>query len=341
MFHSIGIDVSKATLQVYIPIKDENISVKNTTKSINALYSKLKKYYKKESKDLLFVFEPTGTYSSLLQHFCANKGIYAFIVNPRQSNNFAKALDNRSKSDIIDAEMLSKMYIMAKPGEIAKPVINEAHETLKEILSLYKLFQKQRNALSNHLEAIEAKQNNSLIIRRLRKELARMKKQEDDLLKEMLDIIHSDERLFNHFNNIKSIKGLGDISAIALLHLFLSYPESNRQQITALCGLDPIEISSGTSVQKRSRISKKGNAVYRSILFMPVLSSIVHNPYIKAFYDRLKDNGKQSTLAQIAVMRKLVLIAHSLYKNNQMFNAALYEKRVAWNKEHNVISDSF
>lgn len=337
MFHSIGIDVSKATLQVYIPIKDENISIKNSSKSITALYSKLKKYYKKETKDLIFVFEPTGTYSSLLQHYCADKGIPAFIVNPRQSHNFAKALDNRSKSDIIDAQMLSKMYIMARPGEIAIPVINKTQETINELLSLYKLLQKHRNALSNHLEAIEAKQNSSLIIRRLRKELLHIKKQEDDLLTEMIEIIHSNKDLLDHFNNIKSIKGLGDISAIALLHLFLSYPRSNRQQITALCGLDAIETSSGTSLQKRSRISKKGNSIYRSILFMPVLSSTVHNPYIKAFYDRLKSNGKPSTLAQIAVMRKLILIAHSLYKNNQVFDNELYEKRVAWNKENNVL----
>ena len=337
MFHSIGIDVSKATLQVYIPIKDENISIKNSSKSIASLYSKLKKYYKKEVKDLIFVFEPTGTYSSLLKQFCADKRIPAFIVNPRQSNNFAKALDNRSKSDIIDAQMLSKMYIMAKPGEIAIPVINKTQETIKELLSLYKLLQKHRNAFSNHLEAIEVKQNSSLIIKRLRKELVRIRKQEGDLLEEMLDIIHSDDDLSNHFNNIRSIKGLGDISTIALLHLFLSYPHSNRQQITALCGLDAIETTSGTSLQKRSRISKKGNALYRSILFMPVLCSTVHNPYIKAFYNHLKDNGKPSTLAQIAVMRKLILIAHSLYKNNQVFDNELYEKRVAWNKEDHVL----
>jgi transposase len=72
---------------------------------------------------------------------------------------------------------------------------------------------------------------------------------------------------------------------------------------------------------------------------MPVLSTVVHNPYIKAFYDRLKTNGKHSTLAQIAVMRKTMLIAHSLFKNNQKFDNALYEKRIQWNqKMHDKIS---
>jgi transposase len=335
MFHSIGIDVSKATLQVYIPIKDENISIDNSLKSIKALYSKLKKYYKKESKDLIFVFEPTGTYSSVLKHFCADKDITAFIVNPRQSANFAKALDNRSKSDIIDAEMLSKMAMMARSDDIAVPVIDEVQETLKEMLTLYKLLQKQRTALSNHLEALEAKKRITLITKKVHKEVKRMKQQEEELVDEMLTLINADEKLSRDLKNITSFVGIGDLAGIALLHLFISYPEANRQQISALSGLDPIETTSGTSLNRRSRISKRGNSIYRSILFMPVLVSTRLNPHMKAFYDRLKANNKHSTVAHIAVMRKMILITHSLYKTNQIFDSELYEKRVAWYHEKN------
>ncbi len=144
----------------------------------------------------------------------------------------------------------------------------------------------------------------------------------------MIKIIESDEELSQKFEYIKSIKGIGNKAAIALIHLFITYPDANRQEIVALCGLDAIENSSGTSVQRRNRISKKGSAIYRNILFMPVLSAIRFNPYMKRFYDRLKENSKQSTLAQIAVMRKLILIAHSLFKNNVKFDNALYEKRI-------------
>ena len=66
---------------------------------------------------------------------------------------------------------------------------------------------------------------------------------------------------------------------------------------------------------------------------MPILSSVVvNNKYIKLFYDRLKENGKHSTVAQITVMRKIILITHSLYKNKQVFNNDIYEKRIGWNK---------
>ena len=48
-----------------------------------------------------------GIYSSVLKHYCADKKLSAFIVNPGQSNNFAKALNNRSKSDIIDVKKVA------------------------------------------------------------------------------------------------------------------------------------------------------------------------------------------------------------------------------------------
>jgi len=254
------------------------------------------------------------------------------MVNPRQSANFAKALDNRSKSDIIDARMLYQFHIMAEPGDIAVPVIDEVQESLGEVLSYYKLLQKQRNGFSNHLASLESKQGSSFIIKQLKKEIKQLKLQKEKIIQKMKQLIDSDPSLSEGFENIKSIKGIGDMAGIALIHLFITYPEANRQQLTALSGLDAIEITSGTSIQRRSRISKKGNAIYRGILFMPVLSAIRSNPYMQAFYDRLKDNGKHSTLAQIAVMRKMMLIAHSLYKNNQKFDNELYEKRVSWNQ---------
>jgi transposase len=332
MNNYIGIDVAKATLQVYIPIKDENISIENSNKSLKSLYSKLKKYYKKDINKLVFIFEPTGSYSSLLKYFCSDKQIKAFIVNPRQSSNFAKALDNRSKSDIIDAKMLHKFHVMAKDSDIVIPAINEAQEALSVMLGYYKLLQKERNAFSNHLEALAAKKLNNPIEKKLEKKIKKLKLQEKEMIKEMKNLILSDKELSQSFECIISFKGVGDISAIALLHLFISYPNANRQEITALSGLDVIETSSGTSIHRRSRISKRGNSIYRGILFMPILSSVVNNKYIKSFYDRLKENGKHSTSAQIAVMRKIILITHSLYKNKQVFNNDIYEKRIGWNK---------
>jgi len=330
VFNYIGIDVSKTTLQVYIPVKNENISIDNNKKALISLYSKLKKYYKKDISNLVFIFEPTGSYSALLKRFCTDKNIYAFIINPRQSANFAKALDNRSKSDIIDAKMLYKFHVMIKESDLTVPIINDVQEELSEMLTYYKFLQKQRIGFSNHLEALSSKDGSDYISKELNKEIKQLKSQEEKMIIKMKSLILSEKIMIQKFENITSIVGIGDRAAIALIHLFISYPDANRQEIVALSGLDAIENTSGTSVQRRTRISKKGSAIYRSMLFMPVLSAIQHNPYMKLFYDRLKTNGKHSTSAQIAVMRKMILVAHSLYKNDIKFDNELYEKNLGW-----------
>jgi len=328
MFNYIGIDVSKATLQVYIPIRDENISIENSKKSLISLYSKLKKYYKKDIKNLVLIFEPTGSYSVLLKRFCSEKNIFAFIINPRQSANYTTPIYNRSKSDIIDAKMLYIFHVMLNTNEISVPIIDPVQEELSEMLTYFKFIQKERVSFSNHLEALDSKNGSIMIVKKLKQEIKHLKDEEEKMIALMKKTVLSDSKMKQDFENITSIVGVGDRAAIALIHLFISYPEANRHEIVALCGLDAIENSSGTSVHRKSRISKQGSKIYRNMLFMPVLSAVQHNQYMKLFYDRLKDNGKHSTVVQIAVMRKMILIAHSLYKNNAKFDKEKYEKSI-------------
>ena len=107
-----------------------------------------------------------------------------------------------------------------------------------------------------------------------------------------------------------------------MLYLFKNYEHTNRSQITALVGLEPIRKESGTSVSSRSKISKSGSGVVRKILYFPTMSAIKYNKKIRVFYNRLIENHKPKKLALIAAMRKLVLIAHAIYKNKVEFSIA-------------------
>jgi len=131
------------------------------------------------------------------------------------------------------------------------------------------------------------------------------------------------------YENIISIKGVGQITSIVLLHLFLKYPEANQRQITSLTGLNPIYRQSGSSIQSGYKIAKTGSSLYRSVLFMSIFSAVQHDKNFKAFYERLKANEKHTTSAQIAVMRKIILTAHSLYKNNKKYDENFNSQEVA------------
>lgn len=94
----------------------------------------MKKIYKKEVASVVFIFEPTGSYSELLRKFCAEKAIQCFIINPRRFSNDAKALGEEVKNDKVDARVLAKAVEIAKEGQIAVPDYDEAVEAIKELM---------------------------------------------------------------------------------------------------------------------------------------------------------------------------------------------------------------
>ena len=91
-----------------------DFEINNTPDGLNKLVSKLKKLYKKDYNNLVFVYEPTGSYSDLLKKVCSKKSIKTFAINPKRSHNFAKASGNRNKTDIDDARLLSNAIVLAK-----------------------------------------------------------------------------------------------------------------------------------------------------------------------------------------------------------------------------------
>jgi len=324
MYNFIGIDVSKLTLQIYIPHNDSNIEIHNDERSLDKFYKELKKLYN-NTHPFVFIYEPTANYGAMLTKFCAKKDIHTYIVNPYVSANFSKSLGNRNKTDISDAHMLYNMHVMIKSKDITVPVINHIVESIRELVSYYRFLQKQKVSFKNHLEAAIANDSSKYIISDLKKNISRIQKQQQNLIAKAKTIIKQDDNLQRSFENITSIKGIGDLVGILLLHLFLNYPQANRKQITALVGLDPIVVESGTSVKKRSRISKRGLKMYRGLIFYSILSTVRFNEKLKIYYEHLKSRNKHSTTAQIAVMRKLVLLAHSLYKNNTQYDPEYYK----------------
>jgi len=193
-------------------------------------------------------------------------------------------------------------------------------------MSYYKFTVKQRVALSNHHEALKTKDGDKYTLRDIVKRIKSLRDKEDEILNRIQNIIEDDEKLSIAYKNIQTIPRIGKIVGIVLVHLFISYPKANKNQIVSLTGLDPIIKDSGTSVKSKPKISKAGVKLYRGSLFMATMVAINYNEQMKDFYNRLKDNGKHSTVAQIAVMRKLIVIAHSLYKNNCIYNPETYEK---------------
>lgn len=311
MYHYIGIDVSKKVLNLFDGREDLVFENKEGLGS-------LKKYLKKRYPDfsnLVILFEATGIYSYHLKLLCAEHKIKAGIINPQASHNFAKSTGKRSKTDTIDARTIWTYHKLIQDKDIRIPQIDPLLITLSSYLASYQLALKQRLSLTNHLEGVKDKE----LLRLLKKEQKRLEKLEQGLLMRMTAYITAETELNEDYQRLLAVPGIGQKSAISLLVLFRTYPDTNRNQITALIGLDPVQRQSGNSVKGKSRISKHGNQMMRKSLYMPTLVSLQYNDKIKTFYERLVANHKPKKVAVIAAMRKLLLIAHAIYKNKTVY----------------------
>ena len=94
------------------------------------------------------------------------------------------------------------------------------------------------------------------------------------------------------------------------------------RQWVAYAGLDPRQYTSGSSVQKKTRLSKAGNKHLRRALYMPALVAVQHDPHLRAFYQHLLERGKFKMQALVAVRRKLLHAFHGMFKTHQPYDGA-------------------
>ncbi len=311
----IGIDVSKLTLSCFDG--KDYFEIENNKKAIASFVVKAAK------NNTRFIYEATGPYSLILDLESINNEIPVYKVNPRDSKHFSQAIKNRSKTDALDAKMLWAMQKIAKEGDYKILKSNNVTKELEEFLSYYDFLQKQITALKNRLES-QILIGNKWIIKELQKELKTVEKKQDKVVEKMKGIVDKDKELSERFKCVKSLSGIGDKSSLLLIMFFLKYQNINKKELTALAGLDPVETTSGTSVKKKSRISKRGSVLLRKMLFMPVLAMTYRNTPFKIIYNRMIERGKEKKVAIIAIMKKILIITHTLFIKNQIFDKSKY-----------------
>ena len=136
-------------------------------------------------------------------------------------------------------------------------------------------------------------------------------------------VVAADEHLSASRELLRTVPGVGPVAATAIL---AELPDPARfttaQQAAPYAGLASREYRSGTSVKKRTRLSKEGNARLRKELDLPALTAARFNPLVAAFYDRLVAAGKPKMAAVGACMRKLLMIAYGVLKSRTPFDPA-------------------
>lgn len=312
-----GIDVSAKTLVVSYeprPGKNQAFEVPNNPQGHRELCEKLS-----SSTPIQVCLEATGNYSLDIALALHQHGIPVMILNPRAARDFAKALQNRSKTDAVDAQVLLEYAKRMEFHPWLPP--DGSLLQLRDLSRRIKALTRQSTQEKNRLEATSCCQGLSPAVRKdIESHLRYLERSIDKLLRQAFKLIDQQPALDKARQHLISIKGVGQISAVHLMAELLLLPsDMTARQWVAYAGLDPRHHESGSSVHKPTQISRTGNAQLRETLFMPALTASRAEPHVKAFYEKLQLRGKTRMQALVAIMRKLLHSIHGMLKNQEDF----------------------
>ncbi len=298
----VGIDVSKARLDVALLPKGESFVVPNGEEGFDELLGRLG-----DPRPSLAVLEASGGFERPVAAALAASGIAVAVVNPRQARDFARATGKLAKTDRLDAKVLARFAEAVRPEPRALP--DEEAEEFSAILARRRQIIQMMSAEKNRLGATTSKAVGRRIeahLRWLEKELGRIDRDLDEAI-EGSPTFKENEAL------LRSVPGVGPVLCRTLLAELPELGRLSAKEISALVGVAPLNRDSGTLRGRRTVWG--GRARVREALYMGALIASRHNPQIEEFYSRLLAAGKPKKVALVACMRKLLVVLNALMRD--------------------------
>lgn len=304
----IGIDIAKDHLDVAVHASAQHWQVENTAEGIATLIAQLRTL-----QPTLIVLEATGGFEFVLVAELTAAHLPARVTNPRRVRNFARATGQLAKTDKLDAQMLAHFAAALRPE--SRPLPTEQEEQLTALLTRRRQLVDMLTMEQNRLHTVRPVMRSDVAehIAWLRERLAKLDREIDQF-------IHASPLWSDKEALLRSVPGVGPVTASTMVALLPELGTLNRQEIAALVGLAPVNKDSG---KKRGvRRIWGGRAPVRRVLYMAALSARKHNPVIQTFYDRLVAQGKEKKVALTACMHKLLVILNAMLRTKQPWHPA-------------------
>jgi len=267
--------------------------------------------------DYHFVMEATGVYYIRLAFYLHQHGCCLSVVNAMSIKRFIQMHLERNKTDKKDAKWICRYAIEQNPPCWQMP--DSAYFESKQLYNTIREYTEQIKRFNNQLHSLRLLPVPSKdTIKSLEKIIVAMKKEIKQLEQKLQLLLQQWQP--NQLKNVSSIKGIGKRAAAMLIVFTQGFKHTqNHRQLISFAGLAPTEYSSGSSIQGKSRIYKRGGKNLRDVLYMCSMNAMKTNNACKALYDRLRANGKTGKQALIAVCNKLLKQVFAVVKNNSLY----------------------
>ncbi len=311
----IGIDISKKTLDVVIYDK-ENRKADKHFKIANEVegFKELLKLLKKEGVGLKQAF--------ICLEYCGVYGLeIGLFLDGRVDFNFCSPLHikrslglTRGKNDKLDAYKIARFCYLFR-DELSPSSMPTANMLLlKSLMSernrVVKSAKIEKQVLKEHSVQLDSKS-----IKRMKKRLKGLNADIDIIEKEILEIIRLKPKLEESYNLLISITGIGLVNAVIMILTTNNFEGiTNARSFACYCGVAPFEYSSGTSIRGKTRVSHLANKTVKAHLTNAARSAVVHDPELRIYYKRKREEGKAHGTVLNAVKFKIITRAFSVIK---------------------------
>ena len=302
----IGVDVAASELVVGVLPTGEVWQVANDPGGISELKDRVV-----ELSPALIVLEASGGYEAEVAGELTDAGMPVVVINPRQTREFARSTGRLAKTDTIDALALARFGQAVKPE--VRPLPKKSEKELRALVDRRRQIVGMITAERNRLPKATV-----YVRRQIERHIAWLQMQQDDLGRDLDQLIKSSPIWRARDDLLRSVPGIGPVASSVLLVGLPELGRLNRKEIASLAGVAPHNRDSGRFRGKRSVWG--GRAHVRSALYMATLVACRYNPVIRAFYRRLCGAGKPKKVALVASMRKLLTILNVMVRDQSSWD---------------------
>lgn len=312
MTNIIGIDVSKADFWAAFSEADQPKMFQNDRQGIKIFEKYLNRNNFKKDETIIGL-ESTGIYHLPLSYKLTRVGFTVKVINPLLTKKQNQATLRKVKNDKKDATLVRFCTLDGKgyPFIDTKEIL-----TVKSLVRLRDNLANLKNILRLQQSSLEYKEENlDISVSRANKRLEKAVDKEIKNLEEDLRKHQKDKQKL-----LQTIPGVGPITAVSFLSEVgdisrFSFP----QKLIAYIGLDCRVHKSGTSINGKGYITKRGNKILRTRLYNACSVAVLHDNIFRDFFQKKRSEGKPYKVALVATMHKMANIIYAVWKSGKPF----------------------
>lgn len=304
----IGVDVSKLKLDMHCYGQSNSLVISNDSKGFKSFLRWVKKEVNKDTTAVMVVMEYTGIYTYGLEQFLQQQAI-AYVKRPALDIKRSVGM-KRGKTDQADARMISQ-YGWYRRDEL-KPMkpVSDAQQQLQQLMNYRDKMVADRASYEARIKELKGQLGEKLpdqIVASSQYIIEVMDVEIKETQQAIEELIESDNGLKVNYDLIKSVQGIGFVTAVHLLIVTENFTRfSNPRKFACYAGVAPFEHTSGSSIRGRTKVSQLANKKIKSLLTLAAICAVKHDPELKAKYAQKIQEGKAKMSALNMIRFKLI-----------------------------------